>query len=80
MRNGAILFSLAFFIVFFSVEVAAFLPYLYIFVGWDRAVLSVLSQSIVLLIVSQAPKRLMWRFRPYMVNRARMVSRSCTVS
>uniref|UniRef100_A0A1X7UB14 Uncharacterized protein n=1 Tax=Amphimedon queenslandica TaxID=400682 RepID=A0A1X7UB14_AMPQE len=56
----------------FSVEVAAFLPYLLIYVGLDRAVLSVLCQSIVLLIISQVPKRLLWRFRPYMINRAKI--------
>uniref|UniRef100_A0A1X7TBA3 Uncharacterized protein n=1 Tax=Amphimedon queenslandica TaxID=400682 RepID=A0A1X7TBA3_AMPQE len=58
----------------FSVEVAAFLPYLLIYTGLDRAVLSVLCQSIVLLIISQAPKRLLWRFRPYMINRAKIGS------
>ena len=67
------MFSFCFPIVIYSVEVAAIIPYFLIFLGWDRAVLPVLSQSVVLLVLSQLPKRFIWRYRPYMVNRAKMV-------
>lgn len=67
------MFSFGFPIVIYSVEVAAIIPYFLIFLGWDRAILPVLSQSVVLLILSQLPKRFIWRYRPYMVNRAKMV-------
>ena len=58
---------------FYSVEFIAMIPCLLLYLGWDRAMLPVLSQSCVLLVLSQIPKRFIWRHRPYMVSRAKMV-------
>jgi hypothetical protein len=64
----------------FSVEIAAYIPYMYMMMGIDHAFLHITCQSITLLIISQLPKRFMWRYRPYMVNRAKMASSDKTSS
>ena len=60
--------------VIYSVEIAAMIPFLLVFVGWEREAMLAICHLTVLLVLTQLPKRFMWRYRPYMKSRAKMVS------
>ena len=51
------------------------IPFLLIFVGWEREAMLAICHLTVLLILTQLPKRFVWRYRPYMKSRAKMVGR-----
>ena len=59
---------------FFSPEFASFAPFLLFFFCHDQAAIFALSHALVLIFSTQLAKRFIFRFRPYMRDRAKMVS------
>ena len=56
-----------------SVDVLVMLPVIFLTVGKDFIGLICFCYITSLLVITQLPKRLIWRYRPYMVSRAIMV-------
>ena len=56
-----------------SVDVLVMMPVIFLTLGKDFIALICFCYITSLLIITQLPKRLIWRYRPYMVSRAKMV-------
>ena len=70
---SSVVLALCFLSVIYSVEVAAMIPFLLVFVGWEREAMLAVCHLTVLLVITQLPKRVIWRYRPYMKSRAKTV-------
>eukprot|EP01114_Cavostelium_apophysatum_P022395 TRINITY_DN8089_c0_g1_i1.p1 TRINITY_DN8089_c0_g1~~TRINITY_DN8089_c0_g1_i1.p1 ORF type:complete len:402 (+),score=24.45 TRINITY_DN8089_c0_g1_i1:165-1370(+) len=54
-----------------AIETGIAAPFIFFVLGWDALGIEMGYLMIVLSFLSQIPKRFIWRFRPYMVGRAR---------
>eukprot|EP01113_Clastostelium_recurvatum_P030077 TRINITY_DN3645_c0_g1_i1.p1 TRINITY_DN3645_c0_g1~~TRINITY_DN3645_c0_g1_i1.p1 ORF type:complete len:412 (+),score=55.92 TRINITY_DN3645_c0_g1_i1:178-1413(+) len=63
-----------------AIEIGVVAPFILFMVGWDGLATELLYLILILSIVSQIPKRFIWRFRPYMVYRAQMIKKEKTSS
>jgi len=56
------------------------MPYVFFILGWDQLAIEFTYLVLLTTTISQIPKRFVWRFRPYMVHRARTVRKDGTSS
>jgi len=63
-----------------AIELGIAVPYLLFFLGYDGIATELAYLALILAIVSQIPKRFVWRLRPYMAGRARLVKKDTTSS
>eukprot|EP01132_Coremiostelium_polycephalum_P007866 gene7866-9683_t len=63
-----------------AIEIAIALPFLLFILGQDALATEFTYLGLLLALLSQVPKRFLWRFRPYMVQRARVVKKDQTSS
>ncbi len=64
----------------FAAQVIVVMPYVFSILGWDQLAIEFTYLVILTTTISQIPKRFVWRFRPYMVRRARAVGKDGTSS
>ena len=60
-----------------AIEISMALPFALFMLGEDGIAIEFCYFALMLCIVSQIPKRFIWRWRPWMVGRARKVRESC---
>eukprot|EP01112_Ceratiomyxa_fruticulosa_P000969 TRINITY_DN1091_c0_g1_i1.p1 TRINITY_DN1091_c0_g1~~TRINITY_DN1091_c0_g1_i1.p1 ORF type:complete len:411 (+),score=38.69 TRINITY_DN1091_c0_g1_i1:211-1443(+) len=65
---------------FVAIEIGIGTPFILLLLGWDGLAVELTYLALTLALVSQIPKRFVWRFRPYMVRRAQMVKEDKTSS
>jgi len=63
-----------------AIEIGIAGPFVLYILGFDGLATEFTYIALILALVSQVPKRFLWRFRPYMVNRAQMIKRDTTSS
>ncbi|KAN0009240.1 hypothetical protein ACTFIU_006515 [Dictyostelium citrinum] len=63
-----------------AVEIAMIAPFFLYILGQDTLATEFTYLALLLSLVSQVPKRFLWRFRPYMVKRAKTVKKDMTSS
>lgn len=63
-----------------SIEFGIAAPLVLYILGYDGLGTEFVYLALLTALISQIPKRFMWRFRPYMVNRAKMVKKDKTSS
>ena len=61
-------------VVFWSVWLGTSAPLLFYLIGYDDVAMLWLCHMVVLLVTTVTLKRFIWRYRPYMVSRAKCVS------
>ncbi|EGC30991.1 hypothetical protein DICPUDRAFT_40655, partial [Dictyostelium purpureum] len=63
-----------------AVEIAMIAPFFLFIIGQDTLATEFTYLALLLSLISQVPKRFLWRFRPYMVKRAKTVKKDMTSS
>jgi len=63
-----------------AIEIAIAVPFVLYFVGYDGIATEFSYLALILSLVSQVPKRFVWRLRPYMAGRAIKVKKDMTSS
>jgi len=63
-----------------SIELGIASPLVLFILGYDGLATEFVYLALLTALISQIPKRFVWRFRPYMVNRAKMVKKDKTSS
>jgi len=63
-----------------AIEIGIAIPFILFILGYDGLAVEFTYLALVLALMSQIPKRFLWRFRPYMVGRAQMVKKDLTSS
>ncbi|GAM21850.1 hypothetical protein SAMD00019534_050250 [Acytostelium subglobosum LB1] len=65
---------------FVAIEIAVMAPFVLFILGQDALATEYTYLALLLALLSQVPKRFLWRFRPYMVHRAKTVKKDMTSS
>ncbi|GAM19832.1 hypothetical protein SAMD00019534_030070 [Acytostelium subglobosum LB1] len=63
-----------------AIEIAIATPYILFILGQDALATEFTYLALLLALLSQVPKRFFWRFRPYMVHRAKTMKKDMTSS
>jgi len=63
-----------------TIELGIAVPFVLFFMGQDGIATEFVYLAFIAALISQIPKRFVWRFRPYMVNRANLVKKDQTSS
>jgi membrane-associated phospholipid phosphatase len=61
-----------------AIEIGIAVPYLLFFLGYDGIATELAYLGLILAIISQIPKRFVWRLRPYMAGRAKLIKKDKT--
>ena len=62
------------FVVGTSIEVGVVISFFFFYLGLDSLVIAASSVMMALVVVTQVPKRFLWRRRPHVAGRAKMVN------